>query len=72
MRLKYWKENIERHYRFVQVRGRYYTEREILMEMPKGGRIALNGSDPTESFERSKASDPSGNHQGLRTPNIQV
>jgi hypothetical protein len=35
VRLKYWKENIERHYRFVQVRGRYYTEREILMEMAR-------------------------------------
>jgi hypothetical protein len=31
----HWKENIERHYRFVQVRGRYYRERETLIEMAR-------------------------------------
>jgi len=33
---KCWKENIERQYRpSAQVRGRHYTEREILMEMAR-------------------------------------
>src|SRR5262245_22898803 len=38
---KYWKENIERQFRSAQVRGRYYTGREILMEMARAmvGRI---------------------------------
>ena len=33
---RYWKENIERQFRdSAQVRGRYFTERTILMEMAK-------------------------------------
>jgi len=42
----YWRENIERQYRdFVQVHGRYYTERAILMEMARALEegIDLNG-----------------------------
>jgi len=41
---QYWKENIERQYRLsAQVRGRYYTQREILMEMARAlvERISL-------------------------------
>jgi hypothetical protein len=33
---KYMKEFIERAYRFERVRGRYYTKREILMEIARG------------------------------------
>jgi hypothetical protein len=42
--VRYLKENIERHYRFAQVRGRYYTEWEILMEMAR----AIHGMNGTE------------------------
>ena len=73
---KYMKEFIERTYRFERVRGRYYTEREILMEMARAmegllhqrAKIFYRGSHPRIRLARGANTLPLKRWRNCLTP----